>query len=105
MIPRRAACATCNHTFKDKNSSDLLRINRKSSALLRAPVGQLEKLNDRRSLFPFNRQLCAFSDARGKVLEQLDVGTIFMRRPAGNDNQLIPESAERIGGTCRLLTI
>lgn len=52
---RHVVCVTCaNRTFQDKTPSDLQRVDRESLALPRALVGQLDKLNDRDGLLPFN---------------------------------------------------
>ena len=56
-------------------------------------MGQLNKLNDRGGLFPFNSQLCALSDARGEILVQLDIRAILTGWPTADTNQLIPDGA------------
>ena len=61
---------------------NLQRVDWERLPLLRALVGQLNKLNDGGGLFPLDCQLCSFSDARREVLVQLDVGPVFIGRPS-----------------------
>lgn len=68
-------------------------------------MGQLDKLNDRGDLCPFDSQLRSLSDARGKVLVQFDIRTALMGWPAVNDQFMTLGGVERGEDTYRLLTI
>jgi len=86
-----------------RNGLNLQRGDRKSLALPRALVGQLDKLNDGGGLCPFDTQFCSLSDARGKVLVQLDIRTALVGWPAADTNQPTLHSAKRSEDACRLL--
>ena len=73
-----ARCELIVHSRINISFSKLQRVDRKSLALICALVGQLNKPNDGGGFFPLDSQLCFLSDARSKILVQLDIRTVLV---------------------------
>ena len=66
-------------------------------------MGQLDKLNDRSGLCPFDSKFRSLSDTSGEVLVQLDIRTVLMGWPTADANESTLDYTEGDEDTCRLL--